>query len=64
VTDRAGHDKRYAIDASKMVIKIGWTTSVEFEEALEKTVEWYMQNTEWLDNIASRKLTGDVSINE
>jgi dTDP-glucose 4,6-dehydratase len=64
VTDRAGHDKRYAIDASKIENKLGWTPSVKFEEGLEKTVEWYIQNTEWLDNIASRKLTGDVSINE
>jgi len=57
VTDRAGHDKRYAIDASKIENKLGWTPSVKFEEGLEKTVEWYIQNTEWLDNIASRKLT-------
>ena len=64
VTDRAGHDKRYAIDASKIENKLGWTPSVKFEEGLEKTVEWYIRNTEWLDNIASRKLTGDVSINE
>jgi len=64
VTDRAGHDKRYAIDASKIENKLGWTPSVKFEEGLEKTVEWYIRNTEWLDNIASRKRTGDVSINE
>ena len=64
VTDRAGHDKRYAIDASKIENKLGWTPSVKFEEGLEKTVEWYLQNTKWLDNIASRKLSVDVSINE
>jgi dTDP-glucose 4,6-dehydratase len=64
VTDRAGHDKRYAIDASKIENKLGWTPSVKFEEGLEKTVDWYIRNTEWLDNIASRKRTGDVSINE
>jgi dTDP-glucose 4,6-dehydratase len=64
VTDRAGHDKRYAIDASKIENKLGWTPSVKFEEGLEKTVDWYLCNTKWLDNIASRKLTGDVSINE
>jgi dTDP-glucose 4,6-dehydratase len=64
VTDRAGHDKRYAIDASKIDNKLGWAPSVKFEEGLEKTVDWYLCNTKWLDNIASRKLTGDVSINE
>ena len=64
VTDRAGHDKRYAIDASKIKNKLGWTPSAKFEEGLEKTVEWYLQNTKWLDNIASRKLSVDVSINE
>ena len=64
VTDRAGHDKRYAIDASKIENKLGWTPSVKFEEGLDKTVEWYLQNTKWLDNIASRKLSVDVSINE
>ena len=57
VTDRAGHDKRYAIDASKIENKLGWTPSVKFEEGLEKTVDWYLRNTKWLDNIASRKLT-------
>ncbi|MDG2363975.1 MAG: dTDP-glucose 4,6-dehydratase [Flavobacteriales bacterium] len=64
VTDRAGHDKRYAIDASKIDNKLGWAPSVKFEEGLEKTVDWYLCNTKWLDNIASRKLTGDVSLNE
>ena len=57
VTDRAGHDKRYAIDASKIKNHLGWTPSVKFEEGLEKTVDWYLCNTKWLDNIASRKLS-------
>jgi dTDP-glucose 4,6-dehydratase len=57
VTDRAGHDKRYAIDASKIEKHLGWTPSVKFEEGLEKTVDWYLRNTKWLENIASRKLT-------
>jgi dTDP-glucose 4,6-dehydratase len=55
VTDRAGHDMRYAIDASKIEENLGWTPSVKFEEGLEKTVNWYISNPEWLKNIASRK---------
>jgi dTDP-glucose 4,6-dehydratase len=53
VKDRPGHDKRYAIDASKLNEKLGWKPSVTFEEGLEKTVEWYLANEEWLNNVTS-----------
>lgn len=53
VKDRAGHDKRYAIDASRLNQKLGWTPSVTFEEGLEKTVDWYLANEEWLDHVTS-----------
>ena len=53
VTDRAGHDLRYAIDSSKLQKDLGWTPSLQFEEGLEKTVDWYLENTEWLENITS-----------
>ncbi len=53
VTDRAGHDLRYAIDASKLHSELGWKPSLQFEEGLEKTVDWYLQNTEWLHNVTS-----------
>lgn len=53
VKDRPGHDARYAIDASKIAGELGWNPSVTFEQGLEKTVEWYLQNQEWLDNVTS-----------
>ncbi len=53
VTDRAGHDLRYAIDARKLREELGWTPSVQFEEGLEKTVKWYLENGNWLDDITS-----------
>ncbi|MDJ1472706.1 dTDP-glucose 4,6-dehydratase [Cytophagaceae bacterium DM2B3-1] len=53
VTDRAGHDLRYAIDAQKIMNDLGWKPSLQFEEGLEKTVDWYLTNTEWLDNVTS-----------
>jgi len=53
VKDRAGHDMRYAIDSSKLQKDLGWTPSLQFEEGLEKTVEWYLENSEWLNNITS-----------
>jgi len=53
VTDRAGHDLRYAIDSSKLQRELGWTPSLQFEEGLEKTVDWYLNNTEWLENVTS-----------
>jgi len=53
VKDRAGHDLRYAIDSSKLQRELGWTPSLQFEEGLEKTVEWYLKNEAWLTNITS-----------
>lgn len=53
VTDRAGHDLRYAIDATKIENELGWQPSLQFEEGLEKTVDWYLQNTDWLENVIS-----------
>jgi dTDP-glucose 4,6-dehydratase len=53
VKDRAGHDLRYAIDASKLSNKLGWKPSLTFQEGLGKTVEWYLQNEEWLLNVTS-----------
>ncbi len=53
VTDRAGHDMRYAIDASKIKSELGWRPSLQFEEGLEKTVDWYLENQTWLDNVTS-----------
>jgi len=53
VTDRAGHDMRYAIDATKIKDELGWIPSITFEEGLEKTVDWYLNNTEWMENVTS-----------
>ncbi len=53
VEDRAGHDFRYAIDAGKIEQKLGWTPSLQFEEGLGLTIDWYMNNTEWLNNVTS-----------
>ena len=53
VTDRAGHDLRYAIDSSKLQRELGWEPSLQFEEGIEKTVKWYLDNQEWLDNVTS-----------
>jgi dTDP-glucose 4,6-dehydratase len=53
VTDRAGHDLRYAIDASKIERELGWTPSLTFEQGLEKTVDWYLSHRSWLDNVSS-----------
>ncbi|MFN3315422.1 MAG: GDP-mannose 4,6-dehydratase, partial [Raineya sp.] len=53
VTDRAGHDLRYAIDASKIMNELGWKPSLQFEEGLEKTIDWYLQNQEWLNSVTS-----------
>ncbi|SUB77225.1 dTDP-glucose 4,6-dehydratase [Porphyromonas macacae] len=55
VTDRAGHDLRYAIDSTKLKKEIGWEPSLQFEEGIEKTVRWYLDNQTWLDNVT----TGD-----
>ena len=53
VTDRAGHDLRYAIDSSKLQNDLGWKPSLQFEEGLEKTVDWYLANEEWLNQVTS-----------
>lgn len=66
VKDRAGHDLRYAIDSSKLENELGWRPSLQFEEGLEKTVRWYLENQEWMDNVTSgeyenyyRRMYGD-----
>lgn len=53
VTDRPGHDMRYAIDSSKLQRELGWEPSLQFEEGIEKTVRWYLDNQAWMDNITS-----------
>lgn len=53
VTDRAGHDFRYAIDAGKLMNELGWQPSVTFEQGLEKTVDWYLSNQDWLTNVTT-----------
>ena len=53
VTDRAGHDLRYAIDSTKLHRELGWSPSLQFEEGIEKTVRWYLENQEWMDNVTS-----------
>ena len=53
VKDRPGHDKRYAIDANKINKELGWAPSVTFEQGLEKTIDWYLENAEWLEHVTS-----------
>ena len=53
VTDRAGHDFRYAIDASKLENELGWSPSVAFDQGFEKTIDWYLENEAWLDGVTS-----------
>jgi len=53
VKDRAGHDLRYAIDASKIQEELGWEPSLQFEEGISKTIDWYLENEEWLSNVTS-----------
>ena len=53
VTDRKGHDMRYAIDSRKLQRELGWEPSLQFEEGIEKTVRWYLDNQDWLDNVTS-----------
>jgi dTDP-glucose 4,6-dehydratase len=55
VTDRPGHDFRYAIDTNKINKELGWKPSLQFEEGIEKTVAWYLNNKEWLEKIISRE---------
>jgi len=53
IKDRAGHDKRYAIDASKIESELGWTPSIDFETGLNNTIDWYLNNSEWLEKVIS-----------
>jgi len=57
VTDRAGHDLRYAIDANKIMKELGWEPSLQFEEGIEKTIHWYMDNQQWMDEVTSGDYT-------
>lgn len=66
VTDRAGHDLRYAIDSSKLQRELGWEPSLQFEEGIEKTVRWYLDNQAWMDNVTSgdyQKYYDDMYLN-
>mgnify|MGYP004649298591 CR=1 FL=1 len=53
VNDRKGHDMRYAIDSRKLQAELGWEPSPQFEEGVEETVKWYLENQEWMDNVTS-----------
>ena len=53
VIDRAGHDLRYAIDANKIMNELGWQPSLQFEEGIEKTIDWYLNNQDWMDEVTS-----------
>ena len=53
VADRKGHDMRYVIDSRKLQKEFGWKSSLQFEEGIEETVKWYLDNQEWLDNVTS-----------
>lgn len=53
VTNRAGHDYRYAIDSSKLKNELGWEPSLQFEEGIKKTVKWYLENNEWINRVTS-----------
>jgi dTDP-glucose 4,6-dehydratase len=58
IKDRPGHDRRYAIDAAKINKELGWKPSVTFEEGLSQTIDWYLQNTEWLTHVTSGEYQG------
>ena len=55
VKDRAGHDLRYAIDSGKLHRELGWEPSLQFEEGIEKTIRWYLENQEWMDRVTGGK---------
>ena len=63
VNDRPGHDKRYAIDCTKIKIEINWEQTVDFEEGIERTIRWYIENTAWIDNIKSGEYQQWISKN-
>lgn len=52
-SDRAGHDLRYAIDSTKLIDELGWEPSLQFEQGIEKTVAWYLNNKKWIEDIIS-----------
>ena len=53
VKDRPGHDKRYAIDSTKTNTQLGWKAAVKFEQGMKSTIDWYLQNRKWLNNVTS-----------
>ena len=53
VSDRPGHDERYAINSNRIKENLGWIPKVSFEDGLQKTVDWYLNNQDWLDNVTS-----------
>lgn len=57
VKDRQGHDLRYAIDATKLKNELGWLPSLQFEEGLSKTIDWYLNNKDWLNDVTSGAYT-------
>ena len=63
VKDRPGHDKRYAIDCTKIKTKLGWERKMTFEEGLQETVKWYLKNSEWVNNILNGSYKDWISKN-
>ena len=63
VTDRPGHDRRYAINCDKVKKELKWKQSVTFEEGLKKTVKWYIENTTWIENIKSGEYKKWIDLN-
>ena len=53
VQDRPGHDRRYAIDNTKITTELGWQPEYTFEQGIQETIEWYLQNLEWVENVTS-----------
>jgi dTDP-glucose 4,6-dehydratase len=63
IEDRPGHDFRYALDASKINKDLGWSPSIKFEEGLSKTIDWYLNNKEWLENVKSGEYQNYYKLN-